>query len=136
MKRLLGIVAAMLCLGACDMNEDIHWLLPSWSGSYETTVTDATTGASREVIATIQLDFTFDRSECSFTRIYPNSNLDTTRETYYVHLNELNKSFILNSGLEDSRVVYSGQVTSNGRMTLMWHEGETDELKKMELVVL
>jgi hypothetical protein len=118
------------------MNEDIHWLLPAWSGSYETTVTDATTGASREVIATIQLDFTFDRSECAFTRIYPISSLDTTRETYYVHLNELNKSFILNGGLEDSRVVYSGQVTSNGRMTLMWHEGETDELMKMELVVL
>lgn len=135
MKRLLGIVAAMLCLAACEMNEDIHWLLPSWSGSYETTVTDATTGASREVIATIQLDFTFDRSECSFTRINT-TTMDTTRETYYVHLNELNKSFILNSGLEDSRVVYSGQVTSAGRMTLMWHEGETDELKKMELVVL
>jgi hypothetical protein len=53
-----------------------------------------------------------------------------------VHLNELNKSFILNSGLEDSRVVYSGQVTSNGRMTLMWHEGETEDLKKLELVAL
>ena len=136
MKHLFIFFAAILCISACAMNEDIHWLLPAWSGSYETTVTDATTGATREVITTIQLDFTFDRSECAFTRIYPNSSLDTTRETYYVHLNELNKSFILNGGLEDSRVVYSGQVTSNGRMTLMWHEGETDELMKMELVVL
>ena len=135
MKRLLGIVAAILCLGACSNEVDIHWLRPNWSGSYETTFIDATTGASRKAVATIQIDFTFDRSECSFTRINT-TTMDTTRETYYVHLNELNRSFILNGGLEDSRVVYAGQVTSAGRMTLMWHEGETEDLKKLELVAL
>ena len=61
MKRILTIMAAIVCLCACEKEDaNNHWLAGRWYGEYETTVTNNDTGKNKTVGAMIELDFSED----------------------------------------------------------------------------
>ena len=55
-----------------------------------------------------------------------------TRETYKAYLNDNEKIFVLNEGVYDSRILYMGEVTSDGKFTLTWYTEE--EMISVELI--
>ena len=57
--------------------------------------------------------------------------LAVTRTTYKAYLNETEKIFVLNEGDYDSRILYWGQITADGKCTLNFYRGE--ELMTVEL---
>ena len=130
MKRILTILAAIICLCSCDKQEQSHWLYNMWSGEYDITMTNNDTGEQEPHIAGISLEFSDDRSECTVHKGVKDL-LAVTRETYKAYLNETEKIFVLNEGDYDSRILYWGQSTAGGKCTLSFYSG--DELVTVEL---
>ena len=131
MKRILTILAAIICLCSCEKQEQSHWLYNMWSGEYDITMTNNDTGEKEPHVGIISLEFSDDRSECvvqkGVTDLYA-----VTRKTFKVYLNEAEKIFVLNEGDYDSRILYWGQITTAGKCTLNFYSG--DELVTVELV--
>ena len=130
MKRILTILAAIICLCSCEKQEQSHWLYNMWSGEYDITMTNNDTGEQEPHIAGISLEFSDDRSECvvheGVKDLYA-----VTGKTYKAYLNETEKIFVLNEGDYDSRILYWGQITTGGKCTLSFYSG--DELVTVEL---
>ena len=131
MKRILTILAAIACLCSCEKQEQSHWLYNMWSGEYDITMTNNDTGEQEPHVAGISLEFSDDRSECVVQKGVKDHNT-VTRETYKAYLNETEKTFVLNEGNYDSRILYWGQITAGGKCTLNFYSGE--ELITVELV--
>ena len=131
MKRILTILAAIACLCSCEKQEQSHWLYNIWSGEYDITMTNNDTGEHEPHVASISLEFSDDRSECTVHKGVKDL-LAVTRETYKAYLNETEKIFVLNEGDYDSRILYWGQITTDGKCTLNFYRGE--ELITVELV--
>ena len=131
MKRILTILAAIACLCSCEKQEQSHWLYNMWSGEYDITMTNNDTGEQEPHVAGISLEFSDDRSECVVQKGVKDHNT-VTRETYKAYLNETEKTFVLNEGDYDSRILYWGQITGSGKCTLNFYSGE--ELITVELV--
>ena len=125
MKRILRILAAIICLCSCEKQEQSHWLHDLWSGEYDITMTNNDTGEKEPHVGTISLEFYEDRSECvvqkGVTNLYA-----VTRKTFKAYLNEEEKSFVLNEGDYDSRVIYRGKVTDFDHATLTWYENDKE----------
>lgn len=130
MKRILTILAAIICLCSCEKHEQSHWLYNIWSGEYDITMTNNDTGEQEPHIAGISLEFSDDRSECTVHKGVKDL-LAVTRETYKVYLNETENIFVLNEGDYDSRILYWGQIITSGECTLSFYSG--DELVTVEL---
>ena len=131
MKRILIILAAIVCLCSCEKQEQSHWLYNMWSGEYDITMTNNDTGEHEPHVAGISLEFSDDRSECTVHKGVKDL-LAVTRETYKAYLNETEKIFVLNEGDYDSRILYWGQITPNGKCILNFYSG--DKLVTVELV--
>ena len=131
MKRILTILAAIACLCSCEKQEQSHWLYNMWSGEYDITMTNNDTGEQEPHVAGISLEFSDDRSECVVQKGVKDHNT-VTRETYKAYLNETEKTFVLNEGDYDSRILYWGQITGSGKCTLNFYSGE--ELITVELI--
>ena len=131
MKRILTILTAIVCLCSCEKQEQSHWLYNMWSGEYDITMTNNDTGEHEPHVASISLEFSDDRSECTVHKGVKDL-LAVTRETYKVYLNETEKIFVLNEGDYDSRILYWGQITAGGKCTLNFYS--EDELVTVELV--
>ena len=131
MKRILTILAAIACLCSCEKQEQSHWLYNMWSSEYDITMTNNDTGEQEPHVAGISLEFSDDRSECVVQKGVKDHNT-VTRETYKAYLNETEKTFVLNEGDYDSRILYWGQITGSGKCTLNFYSGE--ELITVELV--
>ena len=130
MKRILTILAAIVCLCSCEKQEQSHWLYNMWSGEYDITMTNNDTGEHEPHVASISLEFSDDRSECVVEGGVKDL-LAITRKTYKAYLNETEKIFVLNEGDYDSRILYWGQITADGKCTLNFYRGE--ELVTVEL---
>ena len=130
MKRILTILAAIACLCSCEKQEQSHWLYNMWSGEYDITMTNNDTGEQEPHVAGISLEFSDDRSECIVQKGVKD-HLTVTRKTYKAYLNETEKTFVLNEGDYDSRILYWGQITADGKCTLNFYRGE--ELVTVEL---
>ena len=130
MKRILTILAAIACLCSCEKQEQSHWLYNMWSGEYDITMTNNDTGEHEPHVASISLEFSDDRSECVVEGGVKDL-LAITRKTYKAYLNETEKIFVLNEGDYDSRILYWGQITADGKCTLNFYRGE--ELVTVEL---
>ena len=130
MNRILTIVAVIMCLCSCEKQEQSHWLYNMWSGEYDITMTNNDTGEHEQHIAGISLEFSDDRSECVVQRGVKD-HYTVTRKTYKAYLNETEKSFVLNEGDYDSRILYWGQITTGSKCTLNFYSG--DELVTVEL---
>ena len=131
MKRILTILAAIICLCSCEKQEQSHWLYNMWSGEYDITMTNNNSGEHEPHVASISLEFYDDRSEC-VVQGGVKDHYTVTRKTYKAYLNEAEKIFVLNEGDYDSRILYWGQITSRGKCTLNFYSG--DELVTVELV--
>ena len=131
MKRILTILTLIVCLSSCEKQEQSHWLYNMWSGEYDITMTNNDTGEHEPHVASISLEFSDDRSECTVHKGVKDL-LAVTRETYKAYLNETEKIFVLNEGDYDSRILYWGQITTAGKCTLNFYS--EDELVTVELV--
>ena len=131
MKRILTILAAIICLCSCEKQEQSHWLYNMWSGEYDITMTNNDTGEREPHVAGISLEFSDNRSECAVQKGVKD-HCAVTRKTYKAYLNETEKTFVLNEGDYDSRILYWGQITTAGKCTLNFYSG--DELVTVELV--
>ena len=131
MKRILTILAAIVCLCSCEKQAESHWLYNRWSGEYDITMTNNDTGEKEPHVGVISLEFSDDRSECVAVGGVKDL-LAVTRTTYKAYLNEAEKIFVLNEGDYDSRILYWGQITSGGKCILNFYRGE--ELITVELV--
>lgn len=129
MKQIMTILAALACLCACKKHEHPHWLHDTWSGTYDIILTNNDTGESEAHVAEITLTFSDDRSECVVEKGIQGL-MAVTRKTYKIYMNE--NVFILNEGIYDSRILYSGELTDEGRLTLTWYTGA--EVFSAELV--
>ena len=130
MKRTLAIIAALICLCSCEKQVQSHWLYNMWSGEYDITMTNNDTGEKEPHVGTIELEFYEDRSECVVQKGVKDLYA-VTRTTYKAYLNETEKIFALNEGDYDSRILYWGQITADGKCTLNFYRGE--ELVTVEL---
>ena len=130
MKQLLTILVAIICLYSCEKQEESHWLYDLWSGEYAITMTNNDTGEKEPRVGIISLEFSDDRSECVVEGGVKDL-LAVTRTTYKTYLNETEKIFVLNEGDYDSRILYWGQLTADGKCTLNFYIGE--ELTTVEL---
>ena len=110
-KLILILIAVFIC---CSCEKDSQWLCHTYGGSYETT-------------RTILLEFSEDRTECKVTeRDIAEYPYGFTHKTYRVYLNEEEKSFVLNEGDYDSRVIYRGKVIDFDHATLTWYENDKE----------
>ena len=131
MKRILTILAAIACLCSCEKLEQSHWLHNLWNGEYDITMTNNDTGEKEPHVGVISLEFSDDRSEC-VVQGGVKDLLAITRKTYKAYLNETEKIFVLNEGDYDSRILYWGQITADGKCTLNFYRGE--ELTTVNLI--
>ena len=123
MKRTLAILAALICLCSCEKQEQSHWLYNMWSGEYDITMTNNDTGEKEPHVGVISLEFSDDRSECVVQKGVADLYA-VTRKTFKSYLNETEKIFVLNEGDYDSRILYWGQITADGKCTLNFYRGE------------
>ncbi len=130
MKRILTILAAIICLCSCEKQEQSHWLYNMWSGEYDITMTNNDTGEQEPHFAGISLEFSDDRSECIVHRGVKD-HYTVTGKTYKAYLNETEKIFVLNEGDYDSRILYWGQITPSDKCILNFYSG--DELVTVDL---
>ena len=131
MKRIIFIIAVTFCLCACEKQERSHWLYNMWSGEYDITMTNNDTGEHEPHVGVISLEFSDDRSEC-VVQGGVKDHYAVTRKTYKAYLNETEKIFVLNEGDYDSRILYWGQITADGKCTLNFYRGE--ELTTVNLI--
>ena len=101
-----------------------------WGGEYDITMTNNDTGEKEPHVGVISLEFSDDRSECVVQKGVKD-HYTVTRKTYKAYLNETEKIFVLNEGDYDSRILYWGQITADGKCTLNFYRGE--ELMTVEL---
>ena len=108
-KRILILIAVLICF-SCE--KDSQWLCHTYFGTYETTG--------------ILLEFSEDRTECEVTERDIAADPLGSHKTYRAYLNEDEKSFVLNEGDYDSRVIYRGKVTDFDHATLTWYENDKE----------
>ena len=108
-KRILILIAVIIC---CSCEKESHWLCHTYFGTYETTG--------------ILLEFSEDRTECEVTERDIAADPLGSHKTYRAYLNEEEKSFMLNDGDYDSRVIYRGKVTDFDHATLTWYENDKE----------
>ena len=108
-KLILILISVIIC---CSCEKESHWLCHTYCGDYETT--------------RIILEFTEDRTECGVTERDIAADPLGSHKTYRVYLNEEEKSFVLNEGDYDSRVIYRGKVIDFDHATLTWYENDKE----------
>ncbi len=108
-KRILILISVIIC---CSCEKESHWLCHTYFGTYETTE--------------ILLEFSEDRTECEVTERDIAADPLGSHKTYRAYLNEDEKSFVLNEGDYDSRVICSGKVTDFDHATLTWYENDKE----------
>ena len=110
-KRILILIAVLIC---CSCEKDSQWLCHTYSGYYDT--------------IQILLEFSDDRTKCEVTERDPATFLTngSTHKTYRAYLNEEEKSFVLNEGDYDSRVIYRGKIIDFDHATLTWYENDKE----------
>ena len=130
MKRIFAILIAMVSLCSCEKQEQSHWFHNLWYGEYDITMTNNDTREKEPHVGVISLEFSDDRSEC-IVEGGVKDHYTVTKKTYKAYLNETEKIFVLNEGDYDSRILYWGQITADGKCTLNFYRGE--ELMTVEL---
>ena len=108
-KLILILIAVFIC---CSCEKDSQWLCHTYGGHYDTTH--------------ILLEFSDDRTKCEVTECDIAADPLGSHKTYRAYLNEEEKSFMLNEGDYDSRVIYRGKVTDFDHATLTWYENDKE----------
>ena len=118
MKRILTILATIICLCSCEKdNAQKHeWLSRTWYGEYET--------------KNIVLEFSDDKSRCTVKRAY-SGLLSMNSKTYYSSVYDDTKAFSLREHSGDVEIVYVSEIVSDKRI-LKWREGDEERVITIE----
>lgn len=125
MKRILTLLAAIVCLCSCEKEQKHLWLSREWIGEYETQVQNNDTGEYTTVTAIIRLLFSDDKTQCTVVRAY-SDRLSMNSKTYYTDVYDDTKEFALREYYGDVALIYTSQIVS-GRRVLKWRKG-TEEM--------
>ena len=132
MKRILTILATIICLCSCEKdNAQKHdWLPRTWYGEYETKVQNNDTGEYTTVTASIVLEFSDDKSRCTVKRAY-SGLLSMNSKTYYSSVYDDTKAFSLREHSGDVEIVYVSEIVSDKRI-LKWREVDEERVITIE----
>ena len=134
MKRILILLAAIVCFCSCEKEQEHHWLSREWVGQYETQVQNNDTGEYTTVTAGIVLTFSDDKSRCSVKRGY-SELLSMNSKTYYADVYDDTKAFSLREYYGDVELVYTSEMVS-GQRILKWREGTEEKSITIEPILL
>ena len=134
MKRILTLLAAIVCLCSCEKEQKHHWLSREWVGEYETQVQNNDTGEYSTVTAGIVLTFSDDKTKCTVKSGYSDL-LSMNSKTYYTDVYDESKRFSLREHPGDSKLVYTSEIVS-GKRILKWREGKEEKSITIEPILL
>ena len=128
MKRILALLAAIVCICSCEKEkQQEHWLFHTWGGTYETTVINNDTGESRPIEAFIDLRFSDDRTQCTMTTGYNDEIFAVNVKRYWVDLSRDKQYIALRVAPGDSEIKYRGDLSQwHGDMMLTWRAGDEE----------
>ena len=134
MKRILTILAAIICLCSCEKeNAQKHeWLSRTWVGEYETKVQSNDTGEYTTVTAGITLEFSDDKSVCNVRTSY-SGLLSMNSQIYYTSVNDDTKEFSLRKYRGDVEIEYTSEIVSDKRI-LKWRKGDKEMVITIEAI--
>lgn len=136
MKRILTILAAIICICSCEKeNEQKHkWLSRTWLGEYETRVQSNDTGEYTAVTASIVLEFSADKSVCTVKRAY-SGLLSMNSKIYCSSVYDNTKAFSLREHPGDAEIEYVSEMVSDRRI-LKWREGDEERVITIEAMMI
>ena len=134
MKRILTLLAAIVCLCSCEKEQKHHWLSREWVGEYETQVQNNDTGEHIKVTAGIVLTFSDDKTQCTVKTGYSDL-LSMNSKTYYADVYDDTKTFSLREHPGDVELVYISEMVSDKRI-LKWREGKEEKSITIEPIML
>ena len=134
MKRILTLLAAIVCLCSCEKEQKHHWLSREWVGQYETQVQNNDTGEYTTVTAGIVLTFSDDKTQCTVKK-GDAAIMGIDSKTYYTDVYDDDKSFALREHSGDVELVYTSEIVS-GKRILKWREGTEERSINIEAILL
>ena len=134
MKRILTLLAVIVCLCSCEKEQKHHWLSREWVGEYETQVQNNDTGEYTTVTAGIVLTFSDDKTQCTIKR-GDAAIMGIDSKTYYADVYDDTKAFSLREYYGDVELVYTSEMVS-GQRILKWREGAEEKSITIEPTLL
>ena len=134
MKRILPLLAAIVCLCSCEKEQKHHWLSREWVGEYEAQVQNNDTGEYTTVTVGIVLMFSDDKTQCTVKTGYSDL-LSMNSKTYYADVYDDAKTFSLREYPGDVELVYTSEMVS-GKRILKWREGTEERSINIEAILL
>jgi hypothetical protein len=134
MKRILPLLAAIICLCSCEKEQKHHWLSREWVGEYEAQVQNNDTGEYTTVTVGIVLMFSDDKTQCTVKTGYSDL-LSMNSKTYYADVYDDAKTFSLREYPGDVELVYTSEMVS-GKRILKWREGTEERSINIEAILL
>jgi hypothetical protein len=134
MKRILPLLAAIICLCSCEKEQKHHWLSREWVGEYEAQVQNNDTGEYTTVTVGIVLMFSDDKTQCTVKTGYSDL-LSMNSKTYYADVYDDAKTFSLREYPGDVELVYTSEIVS-GKRILKWREGTEERSINIEAILL
>ena len=121
MKRILTLLAAIVCLCSCEKEQKHHWLPREWVGEYEAQVQNNDTGEYTTVTAGIVLTFSDDKTQCTVKR-GDAAIMGIDSKTYYADVYDDTRTFTLREHYGDVELIYISEMVS-GKRILKWRDG-------------
>ena len=134
MKRILTLLAVIVCLCSCEKEQKHHWLSREWVDQYETQVQNNDTGEYATVTAGIVLTFSDDKTQC-IVKKGDAALMGIDSKTYYTDVCDDDKSFSLREHPSDVELIYISEIVS-GKRILKWREGTEERSIKIEAILL
>ena len=134
MKRILTLLAVIVCLCSCEKEQKHHWLSKEWVGEYEAQVQNNDTGEYTTVTAGIVLTFSDDKTQCTVKTGYSDL-MSMNSKTYYADVHNDTKTFSLREYPGNVELVYTSEMVS-GKRILKWREGTEDKSITIEPIML
>ena len=134
MKRILTLLAVIVCLYSCEKEQKHHWLSREWVGQYETQVQNNDTGEYTTVTAGIVLTFSDDKTQCTVKK-GDAAIMGIDSKIYYTDVYDDTKAFSLREYYGDVELVYTSEMVS-GQRILKWREGSEEKSITIEPTLL
>ena len=134
MKRILTLLAAIVCLCSCEKEQKHHWLSREWVGEYETQVQNNDTGEYTTVTAGIVLTFSDDKTQCTVKK-GDAALMGIDSKIYYTDVYDDDKSFALREYPGDVELIYISEIVS-GKRILKWREGAEEKSITIEPILV
>jgi hypothetical protein len=134
MKRILTLLAVIVCLCSCEKEQKHHWLSREWVGQYEIQVQNNDTGEYTTVTAGILLTFSDDKTRCTVKK-GDAALMGIDSKIYYTDVYDDDKSFALREYPGDVELIYISEIVS-GKRILKWREGAEEKSITIEPILV